>query len=342
MYNLIMSIRNFLFDNGWGLKQQAFDVPLIAVGNLSMGGTGKTPHTEYLVKLLQQAGKDVAVLSRGYGRATKGYRLATETSSASDIGDEPRQIKQKFPECTVAVCEKRVVGMQHLIAEREEAGKTPDNWVVVLDDAFQHRYVKPGLNILLTDYARPYYADRVLPWGRLRESAVGAQRADIIVVTKCPKHLSSLAAEQIRMKLTPLPTQEVFFTNFDYANPYSASNHQETGLPLSALVLTGIAKPQPLYAYLEAHGVEIKPLAFPDHHAFTPSDVERINAAFETLPEGSKVITTEKDAVRLQQLPTLSEAVKQHLLVQPIEVKFLFGQTEKFNTIIHDYVDANK
>jgi tetraacyldisaccharide 4'-kinase len=342
MYNLIMSIRNFLFDNGWGLKQQAFDVPLISVGNLSMGGTGKTPHTEYLVKLLQQAGKDVAVLSRGYGRVTKGYRLATETSSASDIGDEPRQIKQKFPECTVAVCEKRVVGMQHLIAEREEAGKTPDNWVVVLDDAFQHRYVKPGLNILLTDYARPYYADRVLPWGRLRESAVGAQRADIIVVTKCPKHLSSLAAEQIRMKLTPLPTQEVFFTNFDYANPYSASNHQETGLPQSALVLTGIAKPQPLYAYLEAHGVEIKPLAFPDHHAFTPSDVERINAAFETLPEGSKVITTEKDAVRLQQLPTLSEAVKQHLLVQPIEVKFLFGQTEKFNTIIHDYVDANK
>ena len=341
MYNLIMSIRNFLFDKGWGLKQQAFDVPLISVGNLSMGGTGKTPHTEFLVKLLQQAGKDVAVLSRGYGRATKGFRLATDSSTASEIGDEPRQIKQKFPQCTVAVCEKRVVGMRHLIAERQEAGKSMDNWVVVLDDAFQHRYIKPGFSILLTDYARPYYADRVLPWGRLRESAEGAQRADVIIVTKCPKNLTPTAAEQIRTKLAPLPSQEVFFTCFDYGSPYCASNNQTAELPENALVLTGIAKPQPLYAYLEAHGVEIKPLAFPDHHAFTPSDVSRINAAFAALPEGSKVITTEKDAVRLRLLPTLSEAVKQQLLVQPIEVKFLFGQTEKFNTKIHDYVDAN-
>ena len=341
MYNLIMSIRNFLFDKGWGLKQQAFDVPLISVGNLSMGGTGKTPHTEFLVKLLQQAGKDVAVLSRGYGRATKGFRLATDTSTASEIGDEPRQIKQKFPQCTVAVCEKRVMGMQHLIAERQAAGKSMDNWVVVLDDAFQHRYIKPGFSILLTDYARPYYADRVLPWGRLRESAEGAQRADVIIVTKCPKNLTPTAAEQIRTKLAPLPSQEVFFTCFDYGNPYCASNNQTAELPENALVLTGIAKPQPLYAYLEAHGVEIKPLAFPDHHAFTPSDVSRINTAFAALPEGSKVITTEKDAVRLRLLPTLSEAVKQQLLVQPIEVKFLFGQTEKFNTKIHDYVDAN-
>jgi tetraacyldisaccharide 4'-kinase len=239
------------------------------------------------------------------------------------------------------VCEKRVVGMQQLIAQRQEEGKTTDNWVVVLDDAFQHRYIKPGFSILLTDYTRPYYADRVLPWGRLRESAEGAQRADIIIVTKCPKHLSATNAEQIRAKLAPLPTQEVFFTCFDYGNPYSASDCQEVELPHRALVLTGIAKPQPLYAYLEAHGVEIKPLAFPDHHAFTPSDVARINAAFAALPEGYKVITTEKDAVRLRLLPTLSEAVKQHLLVQPIEVKFLFGQTEKFNTKIHDYVDAN-
>ncbi len=348
MYNLIMLIRNFLFDKGWGLKQQAFDVPLISVGNLSMGGTGKTPHTEFLVKLLQQAGKDVAVLSRGYGRATKGFRLATDTSTASEIGDEPRQIKQKFPQCTVAVCEKRVVGMQHLIAERQAAGKSMDNWVVVLDDAFQHRYIKPGFSILLTDYARPYYADRVLPWGRLRESAEGAQRADVIIVTKCPKNLTPTVAEQIRTKLAPLPSQEVFFTCFDYGSPYcsgdtdgSACGTKEAELPENALVLTGIAKPQPLYAYLEAHGVEIKPLAFPDHHAFTPSDVSRINAAFAALPEGSKVITTEKDAVRLRLLPTLSEAVKQQLLVQPIEVKFLFGQTEKFNTKIHDYVDAN-
>jgi tetraacyldisaccharide 4'-kinase len=142
--------------------------------------------------------------------------------------------------------------------------------------------------------------------------------------------------------LAPLPTQEVFFTCFDYGNPYSASDCQETELPHNALVLTGIAKPQPLYAYLEAHGVEIKTLAFPDHHAFTASDVARINTAFATLPEGSKVITTEKDAVRLRLLPTLNEAVKTNLLVQPIEVKFLFGETEKFNTKIYNYVDANQ
>ena len=341
MYHLITSLRNFLFDQGWGLKQQSFDVPLISVGNLAVGGTGKTPHTEYLVRLLQAAGKEVAVLSRGYGRATKGFHLASPASTAQEIGDEPLQIKQKFPDCTVAVCEKRVVGMQQLIAQRQEEGKTTDNWVVVLDDAFQHRYIKPGFSILLTDYTRPYYADRVLPWGRLRESAEGAQRADIIIVTKCPKHLSATNAEQIRAKLAPLPTQEVFFTCFDYGNPYSASDCQEVELPHRALVLTGIAKPHPLYAYLEAHGVEIKPLAFPDHHAFTPSDVARINAAFAALPEGYKVITTEKDAVRLRLLPTLSEAVKTNLLVQPIEVKFLFGDAEKFHTKIYNYVDAN-
>ena len=341
MYRLITSLRNFLFDKGWGLKQQTFDVPLIAVGNLAVGGTGKTPHTEYLVKLLLQAGKEVAVLSRGYGRATKGYRLASPTSTASEIGDEPLQIQQKFPDCTVAVCEKRVVGMQHLIAERQEAGKTTDNWAVVLDDAFQHRYIKPGLSILLTDYARPYYADRVLPWGRLRESAEGAQRADVIIVTKCPKHLPVAEAEKIRTKLAPLPTQQVFFTCFDYGSPYCTGNQQRAELPQEALVLTGIAKPLPLYAYLEAHGVTIKPLAFPDHHAFTPADADKINAAFAALPEGAKVITTEKDAVRLRLLPTLNEAVKANLLVQPIEVKFLFGEAEKFNTKINDYVDAN-
>jgi tetraacyldisaccharide 4'-kinase len=341
MYHLITSLRNFLFDKGWWLKQQAFDVPLISVGNLSMGGTGKTPHTEYLVKLLQQSGKDVAVLSRGYGRATKGFQLATKASTASDIGDEPLQIKQKFPACNVAVCEKRVVGMERLIAERQQEGKELQNWVVVLDDAFQHRYIKPGLSILLTDYARPYYADRVLPWGRLRESANGAQRADVIIVTKCPKHLSPTEAEWIRTKLAPLPTQQVFFTCFDYGNPYTAEDGKMAELPQTALVLTGIAKPQPLYAYLEAHGVEIRPLAFADHHNFTQADAERINTAFATLPVGSKVITTEKDAVRLRQLDTLNEAVRNALLVQPIEVKFLFGKAEDFNSYIYNYVDAN-
>lgn len=341
MYHLITSLRNFLFDKGWGLKQQSFDVPLISVGNLAVGGTGKTPHTEYLVKLLQQANKEVAVLSRGYGRVTKGFRLASDSATASEIGDEPLQIKQKFPTCTVAVCEKRVVGMEHLIEERQKVGKTSRDWVVVLDDAFQHRYIKPGLSILLTDYARPYYADRVLPWGRLRESANGAQRADVIIVTKCPKHLSPTEAERIRTKLAPLPTQQVFFTCFDYGNPYTAEDGKMAELPQTALVLTGIAKPQPLYAYLEAHGVEIRPLAFADHHNFTQADAERINTAFATLPVGSKVITTEKDAVRLRQLDTLNEAVRNALLVQPIEVKFLFGKAEDFNSYIYNYVDAN-
>lgn len=334
MLRFIMSLRNLMFDKGWLLKQKQYDLPVISVGNLAVGGTGKTPHTEYLVRLLLEKMDNIAVLSRGYGRKTKGYQVATATSTAETIGDEPLQIKQKFPNITVAVCEKRVVGIDTLIA-------TVKPKVILLDDAFQHRYVKPGLNILLTDYRRPYCNDCVMPWGRLREGKQGAQRANIIIVTKCPKNLSLHQRDTLIQALQPTSKQHVFFTTFAYDTPIDFVTKSAVDMPKSATVLTGIAKPQPLYDYLDAKGVNFSKLAFPDHHAFTQSDVMRINNATQQLPSNGKLITTEKDATRLQELQGLSQQTRQSLIVQPIKVEFLFDETKLFNQLLYDYVDAN-
>ncbi len=338
MLRFIMALRNLMFDRGWILKQTRFDLPIISVGNLSVGGTGKTPHTEYLVKLLNEHTSHMAVLSRGYGRKTKGFRYVETTSRACDVGDEPLQIKQKFPSTTVAVCEQRVVGINRLL---QPTNATLIPKAIVLDDAFQHRYVKPGLSILLTDYRRPYYADYVMPWGRLRESRAGAKRADIIIVTKCPATLSEAERQRITERLRPMAHQKVCFTTFTYASPQDFRTQQEVSLPSSLLVLTGIAKPAPLYDYLERKGCKLQKLAFPDHHAFTPSDVERINKACEQLPAGAKILTTEKDAARLQHLDGLSTKVLDAIVVQPITISFLFGETESFNKTISDYVRTN-
>lgn len=334
MLRLIMSLRNLLFDKGWLLKQKTFDLPVISIGNLAVGGTGKTPHTEYLVKLLQGTIADIAVVSRGYGRRTKGFLMVNTNATAEDVGDEPLQIKRKFPNITVAVCEKRVVGIKTLLA-------TTKPKVILLDDAFQHRYVKPGLNILLTDYRRPYYKDCVMPWGRLREGRKGANRADIIVVTKCPGNLSTEKRDAIVQALKPMPHQRVFFTTFDYARPVEFLTGSDTEWPKQGVVLTGIAKPQPLYDFLTAKGMSFSKLAFPDHHAFTDSDVARINQAAKRLPQGAKLITTEKDAARLLQLHNLSDHAKQSIVVQPIKVAFLFNEAELFNQLLYNYVDAN-
>lgn len=338
MLSIIMALRNLMFDKGWILKQTQFELPIISVGNLSVGGTGKTPHTEYLVKLLKEQVSHMAVLSRGYGRSTKGFRYVETSSKARDVGDEPLQIKQKFPDVTVAVCEKRVVGITKLL-QPEAKSLVPA--AIVLDDAFQHRYVKPGLSILLTDYRRPYYADHVMPWGRLRERRSGAKRADIIIVTKCPAELSDAERRGIVDKLKPLAHQQVFFTTFAYDTPRMFRSQTEVALPSSLLVLTGIAKPAPLYDYLESKGCVLQKLAFPDHHSFTPTDVQRINKACEQLPEDAKILTTEKDAARLQHLEGLSPQVLKALVVQPIKISFLFNETERFNKILSDYVGTN-
>lgn len=340
LYGLAVRLRNLLFNRGV-LRETAFPLPVICVGNLSIGGTGKTPHVEHLLRLLSP-GRSVAVLSRGYGRKTKGFRLVAESDAAEAVGDEPLQMKRRFPGVTVAVDGDRVEGLRRLTERPAEA---PD--VVVLDDAFQHRYVKPGLSLLLTDYSRLFPLDRLLPAGRLREPASGKRRADVLVVTKCPPDLSQEERDEIRRLLDPLPRQRLFFTFLRYAplRPFE-SGPSPAEIPSlvgrKVLVITGIARHEPLLDHLRAQGAEVTSLAFRDHHAFTPADVRRINAAFELLPPTSRLaVTTEKDAVRLAALDGLSPRLVPALYVQPVETAFIGDETQVFNQFIIDYVTTN-
>ena len=343
VYDAVTSVRNLLFDKGI-IPERKFDVPVIAVGNLAVGGTGKTPHTEYLIRLLHN--RHVAMLSRGYGRLTKGYRLATAETTAEEIGDEPFQIKHKMPDCIVAVDEQRCRGIERL---RQD---TPAD-VVVLDDAYQHRHVKAGLYILLTDYARLYCHDWLMPAGRLRESARGANRADLIVVTKCPQQLSETEQAQIIKKLSPRKGQKVFFTTFVYGRPYPLFPQEASPCPdidgRQILTITGIAKPAPLYAHLKAQGAEVRPQRYADHHHFSDQDLKLLNQAFETIDKATPAqgkealaLTTEKDAARfMAQADKLSNQLRRRLYVQPIEVRFIDNHHNAFNHIITDYASKD-
>lgn len=344
LYDLVMRLRNAAFDRGW-LPSHRFPCATIAVGNLAVGGTGKTPHAEYLLRLLSCSFR-VALLSRGYGRCSRGFVMATSESTAAEIGDEPLQVYRKYPQITVAVDEKRSEGMERLLAQA-----TPPQ-VVVLDDAFQHRYVAAGLYVLLTDYSRLYVDDFVLPAGRLRESRRGARRAQVVVVTKCPPTLDGVARERIRRHLGLHSGQKLFFTTFRYGRccPLFSEHEQKNVAEKTAsavLALTGIARPEPLYDHLSRRGVTVTPLRFPDHHAFTEADVVRMNRAYAEMPEGSPAITTEKDAARLRTVAEkLSAPLRSHLMVQPVEVAFVDdheGKNEKlFIQTIYDYVTSHQ
>jgi tetraacyldisaccharide 4'-kinase len=314
VYDLITSIRNFFFDKGI-FTSTYFDIPVIAVGNLSVGGTGKTPQIEYLIKLLK--GKKVAVLSRGYKRKTNGFLLLNETHSAEDVGDAPLQFYKKFNHISVAVDADRTHGIQRLINE-----VNPD--VVLLDDAFQHRKVQAGLYVLLTKYEDLYVDDLILPTGNLRESRRGAKRADLIVITKCPESLSEKEQEKIIQKIQPKENQKVFFTNISYANQLQGDNAiliEE--LPVYEIVLvTGIAAPKPLLKFLEAKKVNYKHLKYPDHHKFSEADISKIKTTFNTIPTKKKLIlTTEKDYVRLM------DKVERLSYIE-IETKFLDSEDD--------------
>ena len=340
LYGAAVGIRNFCFDVGL-LKSQAFDVPVIAVGNITVGGTGKTPHVEYLVKMLREK-FHVAVLSRGYKRKTSGYLLATNNSTMNDIGDEPMQMKSKFPDISVAVDKKRVRGIQRLTDDDEQLD------VVLLDDAFQHRYVKPGINILLVDYHRLIIYDKLLPAGRLRESMKGKNRADIVIVTKCPKSLKPMEFRLITKAMNLYPYQHLFFTTLHYADlrPIfaQASNialNDLKGRPV--LLLTGIASPRQMQEDLAPYASNITPLTFADHHDFSQRDVQRINDAFAQMTaEGKLIVTTEKDATRLQLAEGLSDEVRRHLYALPVDIQFMQEeQAQRFNDIITGYVQKN-
>jgi tetraacyldisaccharide 4'-kinase len=325
IYGWIVSIRNLLF-NLRVLPSTGFKIATISVGNLVAGGTGKSPHSIYLIKLLtglpesQINFNQLAVLSRGYGRKTAGYRIISMHSSALEAGDEMLQLKKRYSDLTVAVDEKRVRGVNKLLETNRELK------VVLLDDAFQHRYIKPGLSILLTRYGEPFYDDYMLPAGNLREFKKGYKRADIIVVTYAPARLTHIEKKVIIKKIKPLYHQKVFFSNVSYKDMVSLYNDNNM-LPLfdksmSIMVFTGIANPVDLINYLKEKVNEVIPLNFPDHHWFTLVDLMKIKGAFDAITNRNKIIiTTEKDAARLQ-LPFIrEELISYPVYYIPVEVK---------------------
>lgn len=336
-YGWIVKARNRAFDRGC-FKSHSFDIPVICIGNISVGGTGKTPHTEYLIKLLRERER-VAVLSRGYGRKSKGFIKADDNTPMSLIGDEPYQIKCKFPEITVAVCEKRVIGTQRLL----DTNNSPS--VILLDDAYQHRYIKAGLYILLIDINRPIWNDCLLPFGRLRESDKAAKRADIIIITKCNENISQEIAEYCKANLKTKENTPVFFSKVRYGIHYSIfDNKKNTPIireGVNVLLLTGIAKPEPLKKEIEKRGAKVTLMQYADHYNFTEGDIHNISKTFDKI-EGEKIIiTTEKDATRLRGIATLPQNIKENIYALPIEIEILDDQQETFNQIILDYVTEN-
>ena len=317
LYWLITYIRNWLYDIGL-FKSASFDIPIIAVGNLSVGGTGKTPQIEYLIRLLSKEYK-VAVLSRGYKRTTEGFILADENAAASSIGDEPYQFYSKFPNIQVAVDANRKNGIENLL----QLSNKPD--IILLDDAYQHRKVKAGFYILLTAYGDLFSDDYILPFGNLREPSSGKKRADMIIVTKCPNDLSEIAQQKIREKLKV--KQQVFFTTIQYDDFVFGNDAQYLVAEIqseSKVLVAGIAKPKLFFDFLKNE--KDATLVFPDHHHFSKQDCEQILAK----ANGRKIITTEKDFVRLNGL-----LPKEQLFYLPIKAAFLNSNIDK---LVQDYV----
>lgn len=328
-----MWLRNWLFDKNI-LKSASFNFPVICVGNLATGGTGKTPMTEYLVEVLQDKYK-TATLSRGYKRKTKGFAIANDQTTALDIGDEPMQFHQKFPGITVAVGEERLVAIPQILDQK------PDTQVIILDDAFQHRSVRAGLNLLLSDYKNLYTRDLMLPAGDLRDIKSSSHRADIIIITKCKTELSVEEKEQLLEELDPLDHQKVFFTEIVYSQPYHLFSKQPADISASAdiLLLCGIANPKPLKDFLAAHFHSYDMIRYADHHIFTTDDLNEIKRQFEKTSSAGKIIlTTEKDAVRLQKFN--NELSGYPIYVLPVRHRFLFNEESTFNELIFDFIGS--
>ncbi|HVI44941.1 MAG TPA: tetraacyldisaccharide 4'-kinase [Chitinophaga sp.] len=336
LYGLVMWLRNRFYDKGL-LTAVEFDIPTIAAGNLSVGGTGKTPHVEYMIRLLKEHYR-IATLSRGYNRRTKGYILADENSTAADIGDEPMQFHDKFPDISVCVGEERMLAIPQLL------GDEPATQVVLLDDAFQHRSIKPGMNILITDYNRLFTRDHVVPFGRLREGRKGYERANCIIVSKCPPDMSVAEKQALQKEINPLPHQRLFFTTLQYGTLYDMASLQPVTVSHEASVLLacGIARPAPLLQTLQNRFSQVFLLPFPDHYYYSEKDIEKIKKERNDMPGTEKiVITTEKDAVRLHLLRKTLAAQNLQIAVMPVEISFLFDEAELFNNFIFDYVNRS-
>lgn len=332
VYGAIIWCRNRLYDAGY-LKQTSFDLPVIVVGNLEIGGTGKSPMSEYLIRLFKDRYR-LATLSRGYGRKTKGFVEVREGMSAEEVGDEPLQFKQKFPEITVAVQEDRVGGVGKLAKNHE---------LVILDDAYQHRALKPGCSILLFDYNQLNDFRALLPAGNFRDHFRERRRAGIIVVTKCPDDLTAAAREQVIHKLrVPQKSIPIYFAGISYGEPLAYDPINQPQLRLEelqqALVVTGIARPAPLLAHLRTKVPKIGSLTFPDHHPFSKGDIHQIGQRFEAIKAAEKaILTTEKDKMRLNAAEFAVQLKKWPIYYIPIKLKFLGQDGENFDKILIDY-----
>lgn len=326
VYGAVATFRNICF-NCHLLKQTEFKTPTICVGNISVGGTGKTPHVEYLVRLLSKHfGNQIATVSRGYGRSTSGFVLANSTSTAATIGDEPNQIRCNNPSITVCVDENRCRAISHL----QQMPQPPK--AIILDDAYQHRYVKPKINILLVDYNRPIFADTMMPSGRLREPRWGKNRANVVVVTKCPENVDKQLFER---KLNLKPNQKLFFSTFKYGNLKSENGAYTLSKNCSVLAVSGIAHPENMLQYLQSQSADVKSVRFADHHNFSQSDIDQIVVQFNSITNPNKlIVTTEKDFSRLVDSPLYEQVSKLPLCRLPIQVEFVGSQSAEFDNIV--------
>lgn len=335
IYALLIFLRNRMYNSGM-LSSTPFNLPLICVGNLSVGGTGKSPMVEFILAHLRQQYR-MAVLSRGYKRKTRGYALANERSTALEIGDEPMQFHIKFPDAIIAVGEERIVAIPQILQDR------PDTQAIILDDAFQHRAVNAGLNILLTDYNNLYTRDWFLPTGDLRDEPGSARRAHLIVVTKCPPGLQETERDALIKELEPLPHQRIFFACLQYQQPYHII-HQHKGRITAddeVLLVTGIANPRSLKQHLHEHSKTYYEMSYGDHHIFTIDDLREMKSKFGQLgAERKMIITTEKDAVRLVKFE--QELKDLPFYVLPIGHHFLFGEAQSFIGIIGNFIGTFK
>ena len=339
LYGLVIYIRHMMFDKGI-LQSKTYNIPIIGIGNISVGGTGKTPMVEYLINFLPGALK-IAALSRGYGRKTKGFLIADQYSNVEDIGDEPLQYYRKFSKkITVAVDENRREGIENLLQNDSQLD------VILMDDSFQHRYVKPGLNIVLTDFYNLYPNDHLLPVGRLRDIKSAVKRADIIIVTKTDIVISPILSRGIIQMMKPLPHQKVYFSYLKYSNYKPAPGLDlpiVTKKPSVIVLFTGIANPWPLQDYLISRCNELVSIEFMDHHQFKKSDVDNIIKTFdEHFTRNKIIVTTEKDMMRLIKSPYFSRFQDKPFYYIPIEMKIHKTDEEVFNQQILDYVRNNK
>ena len=334
LYGLAIGLRNTAYKYHL-LKGVEFNLPVIAVGNLTVGGAGKTPHIEYLIRLLKDY-INVATLSRGYGRKTRGFLLVHPNNAATEVGDEPLQFKRKYPDIMVSVCENRTFAIPQLVMKEE------DLQVVLLDDAFQHRSINPGLNILLTEYRHPYTKDFLLPAGRLREWPAAAQRADVIIVSKCPKTLSLQERQTMIDELQPLSYQRIFFSHYVYLKPYYIFNpiHRiSLSQDLHLLLISAIARTEYLVDHLEAQVASVRVLQYEDHHYFTNYDVSHLKRNFEQIQASKKIIlTTEKDAMRLELHRSYLIDNKLPIFVLPIEVAFHQDDALAFDDLVKQFL----